>query len=360
MDRKRNMAWLSYKRESFRYGLYSKRLGMMLLINLTLTVFIASLLILLFEKRVNPDIKTYWDAIWLVFISLATIGYGDIVPVTAGGKLVIFGLMIVGVGTISAYVAGLATRRVARAKRRYNGLEGKTKSSDHVVICGWNSRGPYVIERLKSEMQNEHRPIILLADLNEKPLEDEYIFFFQGSPVSETDLRRTNIAAARSAILLADDTKGGTPEDIDSRTVLTALTIRALSPTLKMTAEVLKPENINHLKLAEVEEILDSDMVLGNLIARSALHYGLIGVVTEMVTRKENMRIFSIPVEEGMAGKSSEEIVDRLRDSGGGKLIGIITQDGFISYDQPYTVKPEDRLLMIAEQEPDGGDEKLA
>ncbi len=123
-----------------------------------------------------------------------------------------------------------------------------------------------------------------------------------------------------------------------------------------MTAEILQPENINHLKLARVGEVLDSDVVLGNLIARSALHYGLIGIVTELVTRKEDMRIFSMPVSEDMVGRSSEEIVPLLHERHTGKLIGFMTGSGFKSYDQPHVVQEGEQLLLIAETAPDGTD----
>ena len=355
MNRNKSRDWLRYKRETYRYGLYNRRLPLLLLFNVVLVVFFGSLLLLIFERDINPGIKNYGDAAWCMFVSMATIGYGDIVPITVGGRIVVLVSMILGIGALSTYITALATRRVAKAKRRYSGLQDKTKSSNHIVVCGWNSRGAHVIERLGVELAGQHRPIVLLADLEDKPVEDEKVFFFQGSPASENDLRRANVAEAASAILLADESKGGVPEDIDSRTVLTALTIRALNPTLKMTAEILRPENISHLKLADVDEILDSDMVLGNLIARSALHSGLISIVTEMVSGKENVHIFSRPAGEDMTGKTNEDVVSMLSERGSGKLIGIITSAGFVSYDQPYTIKPEDHLLMLAEQESDVG-----
>jgi voltage-gated potassium channel len=353
MNRKKGGDWLRYKRDTYRYGLYNRRLPLVLFLNVTMVILLGSLLLEIFEKGINPGINNYWDAAWCMFVSMATIGYGDIVPITVAGRIVVLISMVLGIGALSTYITTLATRRVAKTKRRYSGLQGKTKSSNHVIVCGWNSRGAHVVEKLGAELAGQYRPIVLLADLEEKPVEDEGVFFFRGSPASETDLRRANIAEAASAILLADEAKGGTAEDIDSRTVLTALTIRALSPTVKMTAEILRPENINHLKLADVDEILDSDMVLGNLIARSALHSGLISIVTEMVAGKENMHIFSRPVGEDMAGKTNDDVVSILRERGGGKLIGTITSAGFISYDQPYTIKRDDHLLMLAEEEPD-------
>lgn len=343
----RGKAWWYYKRESVRYGLYNKRLPLFLLFNVLLVVLIGSLLLFVTEKNHNPEIATYWDAIWCMFVSMATIGYGDVVPITAPGKVIVVICMILGIGALSTYITTLATRRAAKTKRRYSGMQGKTKSKDHVVICGWNSRGAYVVERLVDDLASAHRSLVLLADLEDSPVDDERVFFFRGSPSSENDLKRANISEASAAVLLADESKGGSPEDIDSRTVLAALTIRALNPTLKMTAEVINPENIGHLNLAKVGEILDSDVLLGNLIARSALNYGLIGIVTDMVTRKQDMRIFSLPVKADLAGKSCEEAAASLRDKHSGRLIGTMSGEGFVSYDEPYTLKEGDQLLIM-------------
>jgi voltage-gated potassium channel len=355
MENEQN-TWLEYKLQSFRYGMYSRRLPFLLLLNVVLVIFFGSLLLFLLERNINPEIHDLWDAAWCMFVSMATIGYGDVVPVTVGGQITVLVCMIIGIGALSTYITTLATRRVSKTKRRYSGLQGKTNSTNHIVVCGWNSRGPHVIDRLKLELANERRRVVLLADLEESPLEDDTVFFFQGSPSNEADLRRVNIEQAASAVLLADDTRGGSQDDIDSRTVLAALTIRALNQTVNMTAEILQPENIGHLKLARVGEVLDSDVVLGNLIARSALHYGLIGIVTEMVTRKEDMSIYSLPVEEQMMGKSSDEIMSLLQERNAGKLIGVVTPSGFKSYDQPHKMREGDQLLLIAEKTQDGTD----
>ncbi len=347
MKKNSRRAWFDYKMESLRYGLYSRRMPLVLLFNVLLVVLVGSFLLLVLERDHNPGINTYWDAIWCMFVSMATIGYGDVVPVTGGGKVIVVISMILGIGALSTYITTLASRRVAKTRRRYSGLQGKTNSKDHIVICGWNSRGAHVVERLLQELADDYRSIVLLADLEDNPVEDDHVFFFRGSPASESDLKRVNISAASSAILLADESKGGSSEDIDSRTVLAALTIRALNPTLKMTAEVQNPENVGHLNLAKVGEILDSDVLLGNLIARSTLSYGLIGIVTEMVTRKDDMRIFSQPVGGDLAGKSSEEAAEALREKHSGRLIGTMTAEGFISYDQPYSLKEGDQLLIM-------------
>lgn len=353
--REEQNGWLEYRLQSLRYGLYTRRLPMLLLLNVVLVVIIGSAVLFLLERKVNPGIHNFGSAVWCMFVSMATIGYGDVAPVTAGGRATIIVCMVIGIGALSTYITTLATLRVSRTKRRYSGLQGNISISNHVVVCGWNSRGPHVLARLRTDLGEERRRVVILADLEESPLEDEAVFFFRGSPASEADLHKVSIEGAGSVILLADEARGGSQDDIDSRTVLAALTIRALNDEVRMTAEVLRPENISHLSLARVDEVLDSDVVLGNLIARSALHHGLIGIITEMVVRKEDMGIYSLPVDGDMLDKSTFELAPLLREREAGRLIGVVTSDGFKAYDQPHRMAEGDRLLLLSERASSAG-----
>src|SRR5450756_2612026 len=113
--------------------------------------------------------------------------------------------------------------------------------------------------------------------------------------------------AAAAAILLA--ISGGESDcEGDARTVLTALSVKKLNPDIQMTAEVLEPENISHLQLAGVDEILDSNMLLGNLMARSAKHFGLITFIGELISSKPSEGLSKLPVDDKMAGMSGDEL----------------------------------------------------
>ena len=78
-----------------------------------LTVFIAALAVLDAEQGTGA-IRTFGDALWWAFVTITTVGYGDLYPVTPLGRIVAAGLMVGGIALIGVVTATLASWIVER------------------------------------------------------------------------------------------------------------------------------------------------------------------------------------------------------------------------------------------------------
>jgi len=58
-----------------------------------------------FETGVNPNVTSFGDGIWWAVVTITTVGYGDIHPITTGGRVVAGFLMISGIGVLGAFIA---------------------------------------------------------------------------------------------------------------------------------------------------------------------------------------------------------------------------------------------------------------
>jgi voltage-gated potassium channel len=78
------------------------------LISILMTLF-GSIAIMQFEVVPESNIKTPDDALWWAFVTMTTVGYGDIYPVTPGGRLLAALLMITGVGLFGTFTGFIAS-----------------------------------------------------------------------------------------------------------------------------------------------------------------------------------------------------------------------------------------------------------
>lgn len=296
----------AYRKDATRLKLSTKAAAIALLVNILLVILLGSIVLLHFERHINPRVNTYGDAVWLTWVTITTVGYGNNFPVTTGGKWTVVVIMIFGVGMLTSYFSLRSAKKVRDVQTKRKGLNVKISSHDHYVVLGWNERAPSLLKSLRKLLEPERTAVVLVCDREQQPFDDDYIFFMRGCPTSERDLKRANVSEARVAILLANDDSESSGSDIDAKTVLTALTIHSLNPAVRMTAEVLEPENIHHLELAGVNEVLDSNLVLGSLLARSAKNFGLIGFVTQMMTAEPNEGLTRVQVDDEIAGMSLE------------------------------------------------------
>jgi voltage-gated potassium channel len=70
--------------------------------------FIAALGFTTFELGTNQNVSGLWDGFWWAIVTASTIGYGDIYPVTTGGRVIAIFLMIFGIGTLGVLTANTA------------------------------------------------------------------------------------------------------------------------------------------------------------------------------------------------------------------------------------------------------------
>ena len=115
----------------FRMALRFAREEIILFFLFTLILlFVAAIGIYYFENPAQPDVySSIFDSLWWSVTTLTTVGYGDMYPITAGGRLFTFVVLMIGLGVIAVPTGMLATalaqarQHEAREKEAKQGLK---------------------------------------------------------------------------------------------------------------------------------------------------------------------------------------------------------------------------------------------
>lgn len=205
------------------------------------------------------------NAIYFTIITIATVGYGDIIPQTAAQKLFAVSLALAGVGLI-AYVFSLSISVVtmtveditsgSRIRRKMTSME------NHFVLCGYGRVGAAVFKELEERNQ---KAIIIERnrDLVEKELwEDPNVLAIPGDATDESVLKDAGISRARGVIIT-------TGEDVDN--LFITLTSREIHPEIWIVARASKRENIKRLYRSGADRVISPETSGGEDIYFAAI-----------------------------------------------------------------------------------------
>lgn len=310
------------KRENFFY-----------ILGITLIVLLGGAVSFYFlERGANKAVESIGSAVYWAIISMTTTGYGDISPTTAGGRVIAVIVVISGLLLLSLVTATVASVFVEKKIREGKGLE-PVKFEDHIVLCGWNSNAEEVIAGLLRSLPEKKIRLVLVNELPEEKMEtlkykyrDHGFKFLRGDFAQEETLERANITKARSAIILADTSGQHSLEKADEHTILGTLAVKSLAPEVKTCAELLNPENRQHLKRANVDEIVVRGEHLGNLLASATVSPGLPRVFSLLLSPEEENKMWKVEIPSSFVGRTAGDLAAHFRDNQQALLLALLSE----------------------------------
>jgi voltage-gated potassium channel len=302
------------------------------------TINVAALFMFVFERHANShQFENLGDALWWSIVTIATVGYGDKVPVTAAGRIVGSITIISGLILISLFTATISSVFVARKIKESQGLQD-IDFTNHILVCGWNSHVEEILrifnrystssETMKIVLANEAQPELMEVVGEAYPNLD--IKFVRGDFSREPVLHRANIKAAQAAIIVPDATSQSGHLS-DDKTLLALLTMKSLNPALKVFTHIVNKENYQHVKRANADEVIVSDQHVGFFLANQILYPGAPQVAMELLNYEHGNDIHRVPILEEFVGKTFEEVFLHFKKTKNWTLIGIVTEEETVS-----------------------------
>lgn len=321
-----------------------ERLDRVLLILVILTV-VGTVSMIVFEG------EELLDGIWWSFVTLTTVGYGDISPTTTGGRITGLLLMFAGIGILATFSATIASILVDQKIRADLGMSVQTQSK-HIIICEWNYTAQSILRELRADPQTAETPVALIADIERKPVEDDNLQFIRGSATAET-LNRANLAEATTVVILGDDKLDVTARD--AKAVLVTLAVESINSDAYTIVELSDKANIQYGEFANADEIIVGTELSGDLIAKSAINHGLARVTSQILRTDDGCEFYQVKCSPSMIGRNFREILIELNEAYNAIPIAIQKNDDKTDIVNPpatYIIQDGDALLVIAEERP--------
>lgn len=296
-------------------------------------MFVGGTLVLAFERAVNAQgFDNLWSAFWWALVTMTTVGYGDTVPVSVGGRIIGVLVMFAGVSLVSLLTATISSIFVAQKIREGQGLE-QIKFSDHIIICGWNIHAEKILDSLIRLRPISDLKVVLINDLQEERINDilyKYrdiqISFVRGDSTREIVLERANITRSQ-AVIIVPDTVAVDSKTADERTVLTTLAIKGISSPIRVIAFLQDRDNQSHLRRADVDEIVVSDEFGGYLLAANVVEPGVPQSVRELLNPSTEQNLHRRKAPKHLVGHPFQEVFQYFYEEEDEIAIGTYAED---------------------------------
>jgi len=284
-------------------------------------------------------------------------------PSSLAGKFVSIGLMLGGLTIFGLFIGTVSATMMARLSKTMEiTVMDLDELSEHTVVCGWNRGGPTVLHELFANGRDE--PVVLITEADHVPndlpegVKEDLVYYIKGDYTRIDVLEQANITEAASAILLTDQIVQRSDQDRDARTVLAALTIEKLAPSIFTVAELNNRDNESLLRMANVEEIVVAEEYGAVIMGSAERNRGIVRVVDEILTSRYGNAFQKVVVGPGSGGKSVGDLHELLKVDHEAVLVAHIRCDGRreLSIDvNPASngvVAAGDRLVVISERVP--------
>ena len=302
-----------------------------------LVFLVSSLGELFFEYGANQGFASIWDAVWWTLVTAFTVGYGDKVPLTTGGRIVAVLVMLFGIGLLAMITGRIASWLVAFKIKEGSGLADQKKIKKHFVICGWKNEMVSVLEdilRINPHFSDED--IVVVSTVEQAKMESlrsnpnlQNVRFVRGDYVDENVLLRANVKKAARTLVLADTSSQASDQEVDARTVMTVLTIKTLSRDIYTCAELIDSKFKRYLENVHCDEIILSREHNRILLANATAASGIAHIVQELLDVGEG-RLITKDFPNRYVGDSFANLSRYFMEGEKGILIGLLENTGNI------------------------------
>jgi voltage-gated potassium channel len=247
---------------------------------------------------------SFFDSLYQVVITLSTVGFQEVYPLTRDGRILTMLLIVSGVGAF-AYLVGTFTQVLVEGRlQQFLGRRRMQKIidslSDHVIICGYGRIGSIVAREILAEnvaaVVVENSPEVIHM------LDEQGIPYVQGDATADETLLAAGLMRAKTLVAALTQ---------EAANVYVTLTARQLNPAIRIVARADAQGHTQRLQRAGADQVLVPHLYGGVRMAQSVLR----PTVTNFLELTGHSGSIDLQMEELEVGEHSEIVDNNLIDA---------------------------------------------
>jgi voltage-gated potassium channel len=205
---------------------------------------------------------SFIDAVYMTTITITTVGYGEIIPLSAAGRIFTMFLLIASWLTYAFVITRITQFVISGELNQYfktrRLMKDIAKLNNHVIVCGFGRNGNQAANILKA-----HEVPFIVVEKDEHLIqkvdaENSGILRLVGDATDDDILNTAGIERARALI---------TTLPLDAQNVFIVLSARALNPKLKIISRASEATSVAKLKKAGADNVIMPDYIGGTHMA---------------------------------------------------------------------------------------------
>lgn len=291
---------------------------------------------------------SWLDAFYQTIITVSTVGYGEVHPLTDNGKLYTAFLIITSFGTfayaVSVITSYIVTGDYKKYFKDYKTMKAIAKLKNHVIVCGYGRVGEKTIETLRA---HEESFIVLETNqqVTDKFREEGGITYIQGNATDDDVLINAGIRNAKALITAL-------PSDSDNLFVV--LSAKELNPNLKVIARASKPSTKKKLKSAGADHVILPESHGGSHMAQLVSAPDVVEFLDQISTQGENeITLEGISFKDIPEGFQYKSLSDLKHQFPVCNIIGFKTSTGeyLINPSNDVEILPNSKIFVLGNPE---------
>ncbi|XP_035256018.1 calcium-activated potassium channel subunit alpha-1a isoform X24 [Anguilla anguilla] len=256
------------------------------------------------ENFQNSQSLSYWECVYLLMVTMSTVGYGDVYARTTLGRLFMVFFILGGLAMFASYVPEII--ELIGNRKKYGGSYSAVNGRKHIVVCGHitlESVSNFLKDFLHKDRDDVNVEIVFLHNISPN-LELEALFkrhftqveFYQGSVLNPHDLARVKIESADACLILANKYCAD-PDAEDASNIMRVISIKNYHPKIRIITQMLQYHNKAHLlnipswNWKEGDDAICLAELKAGFIAQSCLAQGLSTMLANLFSMRSYIKI---------------------------------------------------------------------